>query len=241
MADELLYLKFDVTGDERDAVLDCEEEVFLQAFGNTRSQLEEEYGPYLEQSVFAGVFNSAGDCLGETRIILSGPAGLKTLNDLSREPWGLDGYRSFALTGHKVAETYDIGTLGVRKEYRGRAMMISLAMFHMCLTFPRIPENQIKAMVSVMDSRFLSLQDSVGLHYNTLPGAKPGPYLGSESSSPVWIDLVTTTDRLRADYPDSYRLLVLGSGIDGVSIPGPEGLTIHTVPWYLRQLDRISS
>ena len=90
----LLYLNFNVGGALLEAAKDCEEAVFLKAFGNTRAQLDDEYGPYGAQSVFATVSDENGFAVGACRIITPGPAGLKTLNDVKGDPWFVDGERS---------------------------------------------------------------------------------------------------------------------------------------------------
>ncbi len=56
----LLNLHFDAQGDLLESARQCEEDVFLQAFGNTRAQLDEEYGPYDDQSVFVAVSDERG-------------------------------------------------------------------------------------------------------------------------------------------------------------------------------------
>ena len=90
----LLNLHFDAQGDLLESARQCEEDVFLQAFGNTRAQLDEEYGPYDDQSVFVAVADESGHVVGACRLITPGSAGLKTLNDVARQPWGIDGVRS---------------------------------------------------------------------------------------------------------------------------------------------------
>ena len=42
----VLTLHFNATGQLREAARDCEADVFLSAFGNTRDQLAEEYDLY---------------------------------------------------------------------------------------------------------------------------------------------------------------------------------------------------
>ena len=56
----LLNLHFNVRGELLEAARECEADVFLQAFGNTRQQLEDEYGPYNDQSVFVAVADDQG-------------------------------------------------------------------------------------------------------------------------------------------------------------------------------------
>jgi hypothetical protein len=112
----LLNLHFDPRGDLLEAARQCEEDVFLQAFGNTRSQLDEEYGPYNDQSVFVSVSDDSGHVVGSCRLITPGPAGLKTLNDVARQPWGVDGLRAARAASIDVTRTWDIATLGVRRD-----------------------------------------------------------------------------------------------------------------------------
>ena len=87
----MLHLNFNVTGSLLAAARECEEDVFLKAFGNTREQLDAEYGQYDDQSVFLTVSDSDGVVLGACRIITPGPAGFKTLNDVKGDPWLVDG------------------------------------------------------------------------------------------------------------------------------------------------------
>ena len=101
----LLNLHFDAQGDLLESARQCEEDVFLQAFGNTRAQLDEEYGPYDDQSVFVAVSDDAGHVVGACRLITPGPAGLKTLNDVARQPWGIDGLRSASAAADRPRRT----------------------------------------------------------------------------------------------------------------------------------------
>ena len=124
-----LTLKFNVHGDEQIAARECEADVFLSAFGNTRDQLEEEYGPYEDQSLFLSVTDEHGETLGSCREILPGPAGLKTLNDLARPPWFVDGPRSARAAGVDPTRAWDLATLGVRRQFRSHRLMVGIALY----------------------------------------------------------------------------------------------------------------
>ena len=214
---DLLYLHFDVRGDLLDAARQCEEEVFLQAFGNTRAQLEDEYGPYNDQSLFMAVSDSRGDVVGACRILSDGPAGLKTLNDIQRDPWRVDGMRSAGLAGIDPARTWDIATLGVRRDFRGPKFMVALSMYHGLLKAGRV--NEMQTGIAILDLKAYEAMLGAGLTFAALPGTRPASYLGSESSVPMYGHFSEVADAQRRTQPDLYRLVTLGIGIDGVSVP----------------------
>jgi hypothetical protein len=213
----LLNLHFDVRGDLLASARQCEEDVFLQAFGNTRSQLDEEYGPYDDQSVFVAVADDTGHVVGACRLITPGPAGLKTLNDVSRAPWGVDGLRSARAAQIETSRTWDIATLGVRPDYRGGTLMVGLAMYHAIMKSTRI--NEVATATAIMDEHAHRVLSGAGYLFSTLPGTRPAPYLGSESSIPVFGHWVGLADAQRRINPDAYRLVTLGIGLDGISVP----------------------
>src|SRR4051795_8275660 len=93
-------MHFDVSGALLDSARECEAEVFLRWFGNTREQLAEEYGPYEDSSVFLVLADERDEVLGAVRLLApGGRAGLKTLADVGRGPWGVDGGRVAAAAG----------------------------------------------------------------------------------------------------------------------------------------------
>ena len=213
----LLHLNFDPRGDLLEAARQCEEDVFLQAFGNTRSQLDDEYGPYNDQSVFVSVSDASGHVVGACRLITPGPAGLKTLNDVAREPWGIDGLRAARAASIDVTRTWDIATLGVRRDFRGPSTMVSVALYHAIMRATRI--NEVATATAIMDSHAFQVLADCGYLFTSLPGTSPAPYLGSESSVPVFGHWSGLADAQRRMSPDLYRLITLGVGIDGISIP----------------------
>ena len=226
----LLNLHFDARGELLESARQCEEDVFLQAFGNTREQLEDEYGPYNDQSVFIAVADDSGHVVGSCRLITPGPAGIKTLNDVSREPWGVDGERSARAAGADLERTWDIATLGVRPGYRGGSLMVAIALYHGLMKGTRT--NEVTTATAIMDAHAHRVLSSVGFAFPSLPGTKPAPYLGSESSIPCYGHWSGLADAQRRLYPDAYRLVTLGVGIDGVSVPADAEFVLkpRTVP-----------
>jgi hypothetical protein len=224
--DSVLYLHFDVTGTLLDAARDCEEEVFLSAFGNTREQLDEEYGPYDAQSIFMVIADEDGDVLGSCRLIEPGPSGLKTLNDVSQSPWRADGYRAAFAAGVDPSRAWDIATLGVRRCARGRRMSAAIALYHGLVVSTRV--NEVPSVTAILDSQIRRILNSADYIMPALPGLAPAPYLGSKESSPVYGHCATMVDVQRRKNPDAYRLMSLGIGLDGISVPGTAGFTRKT-------------
>jgi hypothetical protein len=231
--DELLVLSFNPQGALRASARECEQDVFLRAFGNTPEQLDEEYGPYEDQSTWLTVSDMSGYVLGACRIITPGPAGLKTLNDVAREPWGIDGERSATLAGADLDRTWDIGTLGVRTEHRGSRVRISLALYHGILRAGRA--NDIRTLVSVFDEPARRVLAALDYRHVPLPGTYAAPYLGSASSTPVYYH-AHMLDAVRRDNPEAYRLVVHGIGLEGILTPDDASLVLPSAPWRLDEV-----
>jgi hypothetical protein len=235
----LLNLHFNVQGDLLESARQCEEDVFLQAFGNTRSQLDEEYGSYDDQSVFVAVSDDAGHVVGACRLITPGSAGLKTLNDVSRQPWGIDGLRSATAAGVDPENAWDVATLGVRRDYRGSKMMVAISLYHAIVVATRV--NEVGSITAILDDQIRRILTGADYIMPSLPGTRTGEYLGSPASTPVYGHCAGMVDAQRRMNPDAYRLMSLGIGLDGISIPEqsaferrPHLVTVTTVPEPVR-------
>ena len=221
----LLTLHFDVRGDLLEAARECEEAVFLEAFGNTREQLEEEYGPYNDQSVFMAVADDDGFVHGACRLITPGPAGLKTLNDVSRAPWGVDGLRSARAASVDPGNAWDVATLGVRRDARGRKTSIAMALYHGLVLGTRA--NGVESITAILDEQARRVLAMAEFIMPSLPGTRPGEYLGSPMSTPVFRHPSAMMDAQRRMNPDAYRLMTLGIGLDGISVPEESAFVVR--------------
>lgn len=220
-----LTLHFDVTGDLLQGARDCEAEVFLRWYGNTREQLAQEYGAYEDSSAFLCVADEHGEVLAAARLLApGGRAGLKTLTDVARAPWHVDGARAARAAGAELDTTWDVATLGVRRQVRDAARL-SLALYHGVVNVCQA--NGMSGFVAVLDDRVRRLLDSVGIVTRTLPGTSTAPYLGSPRSTPVYVLRSFLFDQQRRDFPDAYRLVTLGQGLDGIAVPGLEQFRYH--------------
>jgi hypothetical protein len=211
-------LHVDPRGDVLASAKNCEESVFNQVYGNTSSQWDEEYGPYDASSAFLAVTDAAGEAVGCLRLITPGVVGLKSLVDVARPPWFADGLRSARAAGIDPAGTWDVATLALRKGVP-RGPMLSAALYHGLFHAARA--NDIRWIVMILDSRVRRLLNAAAIETSVLPGTRPGPYLGSESSVPLWGELPRMADRQRRVNPDAHRLINLGIGLDGISVPPP--------------------
>jgi hypothetical protein len=211
-----LRFVFDPVGAELEAALECEAEVFLSTYGNTAEEFDNEYGAYAADTGFMTVLDETGTALATTRFIAPGPAGLKTLNDVARAPWGIDGARSARAAGIDPTRTWDIATIAVRR-VPGRASLCSAALYHGIVTAARA--NGIDFAVMIMDARARRLLSASGLHPNMLPGTGAGEYLGSAQSTPLWANLERMFDQQRRTNPEAHRLIYQAIGLDGITLP----------------------
>ncbi|HKG51217.1 MAG TPA: hypothetical protein VKB14_12320 [Actinomycetales bacterium] len=219
-------LLFDVQDDLLESARECEAEVFLRWYGNTGEQLAEEYGPYEDSSVFVALADRDDEVIGAARMLVpGGRAGLKTLADLGREPWRVNGGQAAAAVGMNLRSTVEVATLGVRGRTAGRAEL-SLALYHGLLTAVRV--NRMTSFVAVLDERVRRLLSSVGVQTRALPGTTTASYLGSSASTPVYAHITAMVEHQRRHFPDAYRLVTLGSGLDGVAVPPEEAFRLQS-------------
>jgi hypothetical protein len=214
-----LRLEFDPAGRLLAAARECEAQVFLQAYGNTREQLEAEYAAYEPNSVFVALADEDDDVLGIVRLLAPG-GRLKTLDDLAGPPWSTDAERAVAAARIDLSSTWDVATIGVRPVQRRHRTRLAFALYHSLIVAARA--NDASSFMAILDERVRRLLDSVGIVMHALPGAEPQPYLGSAASTPVYAHLAPMLERQRRELPDAYRLVTLGAGLDGVRVPSME-------------------
>jgi N-acyl-L-homoserine lactone synthetase len=211
-----LRFVLDPVGEELAAALSCEAEVFLKTYGNTVEQLAREYDQYADSTGLMTLLDENGRALATCRFIAPGRAGLKTLNDIRRPPWNVDGLRSARAAGIDPTRTWDIATISVRSG-SGRRSLAAAALYHGIIA--AATANHIPWVVMIMDSRARRLLSASGLQTRILPGTTQGEYLGSPTSTPLWADVRETLDLQRQTDPEAYRLIYQGIGLDGITLP----------------------
>jgi hypothetical protein len=211
-----LRMVFDPTGPELAAARACEADVFLETYGNTTEQFAHEYGPYERDTGFMTVLEADGRAVATARFIAPGPAGLKTLNDVSRPPWQVDGERSARSAGVDVSRTWDIATIAVRPG-EGRGGLCAAALYHGIISAAYA--NDVDYIVMIMDSHARRLLVSLSMQTQALPGTSTAEYLGSSESTPLWGHIPRAMEQQRVESPDAYRLIFQGIGLDGIALP----------------------
>jgi hypothetical protein len=213
----LFQLRFNPTGEQLAAALECEASVFLKTYGNTAEHLAEEYGPFAAASVFIGIYEPGGDAVGAVRLIRPTELGLKTLQDVAGPPWSLDVSRMARAARLDLDRTWDFTTLGARRGLRRWSTLVSAGLFHGLVQTVRA--NDIASAVMMIDERVRGLLALAGMTGHTMPGAHTTSYLGSARCTPVYEHCQQAFDRQRQVNPDGYRLFMQGIGLDGIEVP----------------------
>lgn len=197
-----------------------EEEVFYETFKNTPELLRREYGPYESQSVFLTVHDTLKDrAVGTVRLIVAGPSGFKSLNDLERAPWNKSLKETLERTGLELEEssTVDGATLAVQAEYRGAASggVVSLALYQGIVQLMK--RSGRRYFVAVMDLKaWSSIQKGLKEPFTGYRGVGPARYLDSASSLPCWIDIDAWEIQLGARDPEVHAIIFDGKGLESV-------------------------
>lgn len=206
-------------GDEPGAQLGrhVERTVFLEAFGNTPELLDEEYGRYEPNSAFICVVDHLRKLpAGVMRVLLPAPGGFKSLNDLEGA-WGEAAEALFERTGLALDrdKTWDIATLAVAADYRGRAAqgLVSMGLYQTLTLAARA--HGIEWFVAILDMPvFRMIRWKLRLIFAGYEGVAPMPYLGSAASIPAWCDVAAAERRLAEVDPDLHAVLVDGIGLE---------------------------
>jgi hypothetical protein len=216
LADDRLRLLFRPEGELLQRARACEAEVFLRAYGNTEADFAAEYGPYDAASHFIALADGDDEIVAACRLISPSPAGLKTVNDVSRPPWGVDGERAVRAAGADPDLTWDVATIAVRQR-RGLTPLASAALYHGLVLATRA--NAVRWIVMMLDERARRLLAIAGFVARPIPGTTTAEYLGSAATTPLVGDVATMIDNQRRGNPDAYRLMSLGAGLEGFEIP----------------------
>lgn len=193
-----------------------ERTVFLEAFGNTPELLAEEYDPYEASSIFICVLDQMRRLpAGVMRVLLPSPAGFKSLKDI--EPvWGEPADVLIARTamGMDLACTWDIATLAVAPDYRGKATtgLVSMGLYQ---TLGMVTSRcGIDWLVAILDAVVYRILRKLQMPFTGYRGTAPMPYLGSAASLPVWCDVASMRAHIAGTDPDLYAAYFEGAGLE---------------------------
>jgi hypothetical protein len=209
-------MHFNPTGELRADAWECEASVFYDEYHNTTEEWRNEYEPYESASFFTSITDLDGRTIAASRIIQPGPAGNKTLVDITHAPWEVDGLRSARSVGLDVENSWDIATLAVRKG-SARSGYLTLALLHGMIQASFV--SHIDWVTMILDARARRLLHAIGLPNNILPGTRPASYAGLAGATPAWANLAVMLDNQRRMNPEGYRLIAQGIGLDDMELP----------------------
>ena len=209
-----------------------EQSVFLEAFGAHSDHWGHEYGRYEASSLFICVVDHLRWLpVGAMRVVLPSPAGFKSLDDLERF-WGERAEVILERTGmtFDLTKTWDVATLAVDPEYRGRAThgLVAMGLYQTLTLAAR--SSGIDWLVAIFDMpTFRMLRWKMHMVFAGYAGVGPVPYLGSPACIPAWCDLCAAERVLAASDRDLHAILFEGTGLESGLRPADpasfEGLT----------------
>jgi hypothetical protein len=194
-----------------------EREVFYEFFQNTPELLAAEYGPYEDSTLFLCVLDHRRRLpAGVIRLVLPSPAGLKSLDDVDAV-WGhrLDEVLERTGMSFETDRVWDVATLAVDAEYRGRATdgLVSLALYQAVAQLAL--RCNARWVVTILDLVVLSLvQEATSHAFERFSGVEPLRYLDSPASLPVYCDLDAYFPRLETADPSMHEILYDGRGLE---------------------------
>lgn len=193
-----------------------ERSVFFEAFGNSPELLGEEYGRYETASAFICIVDHLRNRpAGMMRILLPSPVGFKSLNDI--EPvWGESPELLMSRTGIVLPpeSTWDIATLAVSADYRGKAStgLVSMGLYQtLGMVAPRCG---IDWLVAILDAVVHRILRKLKMPFAGFKGIGPLPYLGSSASLPVWCNIAEMKTHLAVSDPDLHAAYFEGVGLE---------------------------
>jgi hypothetical protein len=220
-----LTLHFDPAGALLQSTLDCENDVFVDRYGEDRTALEGYHAPYTGASTFLSLADDEGHVVAMARLVFPSPAGLITLVDIADDPWRADADAVFAATGLDPARTWDVSAVCVRKAARGQTALFAATIYHGMIRAMQV--NRVDGFVAMLDTRVRRILNMLGVVLHPLPGIAPLPFWGSPETGPSYAHFDSLIAWQRRSAPDAYRLVTLGVGLDGIRVPGPDAFTLR--------------
>jgi hypothetical protein len=211
-----------------------EREVFFEFFQNTPELIAAEYGPYEDATLFVCVLDHRRRLpAGVIRLVLPSAAGLKSLDDVEAV-WGhrLDDVLERTGMRRDTERVWDVATLAVGAEYRGRATdgLVSLGLYQAVAQLAL--RCNARWVVTILDLVVLNLiQDATSRAFERFPGLEPLRYLDSPASLPVYCDLDAYFPHLETADPSMYEILYDGRGLEAALRPlDLEPVLAHLLP-----------
>jgi len=211
----MFHMHFD-SPDHAEEARRCEAASLAATFGITQQVLDEAYVGFEEYSVFLTISDDTGTVHAAARVILPGPAGFISLGELLTHGWNVDGYALARETGLDLTTSWEMSTFCRRPDTPGGNQR-ALAMIHGLSLAMRA--NGATVLLGILNENVRSYLEMFGLMFTTFPGTVPLPYYGSPASTPVFARHSEFLDTARRRNPEGYRLVAMGVGLDGITVP----------------------
>lgn len=201
-----------------------ERQVFHDKYGNTSEIMQQEYGPYEAQSRFyLSVDQHSQKPVGSLRIIENGVNSLKVVHDFPvvteenlRQNHGVEDMQT----------CWEIGTLAILPEYRGRAQV---GVQYYRALYLAAKSNHITHILAAIDKKVYEkiVTGYLGLPYVQIHGTAPTNYLGSPATIPI-------IGTVREFFPKTLRQMATIKGMLAFRALYPLVFGTHDDALYLR-------
>jgi hypothetical protein len=175
-----------------------------RALESLASDQPDSFERYDGSSLFLAVTDAIGAVVGAARVILPGPAGLKTVEEVAAPP----APRRRAEDGD-LTRTWDIASFTVRP---GSSALVAAALTHGLVQLLRV--NRVCTVVATLDEASRRMLSQVGL--------LPTPI----SRTAVRAEVSELLDVQRRVNAEGYRLVTCGAGLEKVLLPAPAQLRV---------------
>jgi hypothetical protein len=165
-----------------------ERTVFDDAFANDNNVMQKLYGRYEQASTFFMVFDrDKKKVAGVLRVISNSDNGIMTLNEA---PQYIDKTQDEIAAAHELDEAtqdaiWDVGTLAVLPEYRGKMSGLKVSTMLYRAYFLAGRALQVKKLTAIIDPRARRNAELLGIPLENLAGSEPFDYEGSKDSTAV--------------------------------------------------------
>ena len=183
-----------------------EREVFEDTFENDASVMEEIYGSYDQEGIstfFVGFDRRKAKAISVVRAMgWSARAGIMTVNEAQKPDWinvsMADMEAAHGLDEETLRHTWDVGTLAVLREYRGKLSGLQASLLPYRGFYLASTERGIKKMTVIMDPRARRSLERLGIPLENICGSDPVDYHGSKNSTFVIGDIAESMPAIEA-------------------------------------------
>ena len=201
-----------------------EYEVFTDVFNLTHQAMEAAYSPYESRSFFFCVIDHRRRRhAGSIRVIIPGREGegSQTLNDLTRI-WQISpSDLTYNGVRFPIEHCWDVATLAVAPQYRGRAAVFGLVSLSLYQALVRTGDAcGIHYGVALLDETILHMSRRVFRGpFSVFDKLGPKEHLGSSATWPVYSDVLGWGAKLKKTDPSMFDLMFHGRGLEATMRP----------------------